>query len=1579
MDWNPEDLGAQCSKCFLRDLRDGLPVAPEIKQNARFLIIGEAPGQDEVNLGRPFCLVPETKILYSDLTWRDLGEAQIGDEIYSVDEECASGYGISGATLRRWKLAKITRVVRSVRPTLRIVTDDGELTGSEDHLVLGATFHKTQGWRRLDQLICGEKHASHILSIGRPWTRRENFDAGWLGGLFDGEGHVNGSKRKKHRRLAGTIGFSQNAGPVLDRALQLIHSFGYSTVEQTKSRFKENVCYRVTIGGGVISAMRFLGEFNPVRLVRDFRTAIESGSGTTRGAKRSRVRLIESVGNRDVVDITTTSGTFIANGFIVHNCGKSGMELDRGLRACGVDRSEVSIDNALSCRPPDNKLDVVMRAWADENKRRLKDSEPMLPSPFDCCRPRLLEVIRFHERDGKVNILTLGKQGVSAITQGAFSILDARGGPINGVLDAEGTLFRYEDEAKAEAACAARREEAPALQVRLLPTLHPAFVLRMRRWTKAFRVDLGRATRWFGPGLDWVDPIVHWNPPVAFVKEFLARMRQRGYASCDIECAPEIPPPPGKKPKDDDYDPLTDRLRCIGFSDDKEGFVVHFLSVDEQTLYYNEEDYAAIFDEIAAFLLDPEVLKIGHNFLYYDSTVLKRLIGAFPHPVRDTLTVHKSVESELPHRLAYVGSVYSDTPSWKEGDTAKTSRDDHGLGTYCLKYGTQVRLADGTTKAIEEIVAKKLSDDVLSLGGVGIEAKPIVGWHANLMQEEQHWIEIETAQRRLLRVTSDHPIWVEGQWIPAGEIHPGQMLSIMEKQIAPTMLQAILGTCLGDSSLVVPPSQRDQSVWSTAAVSGGHSVASGLAQAKIAVLGNLVAKTRQGQPKTTYAGTGPFLAFTLAGKHQFAQGAFALLKKRDAGKRIVVPEVLDALGPAGLAWWFMDDGCRQVKPEGQSEIVKLAVHRYWNKSEIAAWFDSRYGGVYEDGQGSLCWNVNAAKRFVEEIAPFVFPKMRYKFGRIAAPKYTGYPSPELSLPAKTQVVRAEEYRSHPSDYCDNSRRLRMRYCIDVADNHNFFTSAGLVHNCVRDCVVVDRVWPKIEEIAAYKRQTGVIEKDHQVTEICRGMHENGLYVNQEKRQWHDVELLKDAQKWLARIRSLLEKDGLGAFAKEYNPGSALDVRELLFEKWGLMPPASLDPKKARTKSGLFSTGDDVLLAFRMENVISREKLAVIEAHRRFRRAVKLRGTYVLKPRSKYESYIIDPFAYDTGDDGDLSEDAEAQEFFGDRIDKDRKRHGLTLRDGRLHPDYKLGANTGRLSSSKYNALNLQMKMRDMFEPAPGNVFVYADMDQIQLRIIAWFAQAVGYLKVFNDGGDAHAVTAEAIFRDKWLALQKGTPDWESMRGFAKSFSYAVAFGAQIETILAVLRSTEDDNGNLTYASLDLGEAQSRYDAFLEKIPLRAWWESEMDMYRKNGGWMADPLWGRRRDFADGEDRNAILCYRTQSSEAAIMHEAGFEICNFIPFGKWGPGTGMVNQNYDSIIVECPASQADYTKGVIEHAMNRTADGFGVKFTSKAKIVHSWYEPICKNRECVVNGKQSKAKLNWSGWGYRCPLCGKEGT
>lgn len=356
-----------CAGCSLETKGEGFAPA-EGPEAAPLLFVGEALGKVEALTGRPFCLEENTRVLCADLVWRPIRDLHVGDRLFACDEE-SPGRGISGGRLtRRFRLATVLQTTHREAECFAVQTPVGTLLATAEHRLLtiknGGSLEGRLRWLRVDQLqgagLTG-KRGSRLTFIGKPWQRLESWEAGWLSGFFDGEGHIAGSRALgrtwRGRQKAGRVGFSQNVGPVTERALGLLHQHGFSTRAAEKSRRNGIVCERHNIAGSVLESIRLLGLVRPLRLLNNLQGILATCLFPLSGVTHPRVESRESVGIRRVVDITTTTGTFIAEGFIVHNCGDAGGMLSRLFSLLGWQRDWVRIHNVINCKPPNDWFD----------------------------------------------------------------------------------------------------------------------------------------------------------------------------------------------------------------------------------------------------------------------------------------------------------------------------------------------------------------------------------------------------------------------------------------------------------------------------------------------------------------------------------------------------------------------------------------------------------------------------------------------------------------------------------------------------------------------------------------------------------------------------------------------------------------------------------------------------------------------------------------------------------------------------------------------------------------------------------------------------------------------------------------------------------------------------------------------------------------------------------------------------------------------------------------------------------------------------------------------------------------------
>jgi DNA polymerase-1 len=507
-------------------------------------------------------------------------------------------------------------------------------------------------------------------------------------------------------------------------------------------------------------------------------------------------------------------------------------------------------------------------------------------------------------------------------------------------------------------------------------------------------------------------------------------------------------------------------------------------------------------------------------------------------------------------------------------------------------------------------------------------------------------------------------------------------------------------------------------------------------------------------------------------------------------------------------------------------------------------------------------------------------------------------------------------------------------------SHDSETDDQLHEYCANDVAVTARVMIPLSEQVRLRDQVSVWQMDQKIQAVCADMHTAGMHVDQDARLAKEKELLSRRHSLLAEIRDRLDWH-------DFNPGSVYQVRDILFDRWQLQPP--LEDEDRYTASG------------------QRE---VIKLFRYYRKVQKVLGTYVVKLRPWN-------MAADLGwDELDDWVDKETRERYGEV-----KRGIVDPRTGRMHPGYNAHvAVTGRLSSSKpINAQNFPKALRAMVVAGPGNVLVGADMDQLELRIAAARWEVGLYLRAFEEGKDPHSMTAFAVFGNRFCESAgldpalfgkpgkligdayingkfEGSGEAKKMRDLSKAVQYASQYMATVETVHKLICKTEvpardsdgkaktDGTTDLPYALLPLRKVRKMRDNWLKGAPeFEQGWEKEIQAFR-DYGFIREEVTGRRRDFLDGEMPNEIVNFPIQASAAGLMNRAILQLHDQIPLNLWGPGTGIINQCHDSIVIECPESEAARVAGMLEECMNQTDEALpGVTFTASATIGQTWKE------------------------------------
>ena len=269
------------------------------------------------------CFAPETQVLTRELTWKPIASLDVGDALWAFDPEPVVSFSKKGGLIgrplnraRRTKLAVIESIHCATRPACLLTTESGRsLVVCRQQNFLGYSGGFGLRWRSAKSLArpYNGHSVAALASWLNPWQPLEDFDAGWLSGMFDGEGHV--SVRQGSTRSL-VLGLTQREGLVLERAREILVGAGFSLGGSSARGTNGNVT-NLRIVCGLAEKMRALGIFRPIRLMDKL---LRSECSFEVWLKPEPVSRIEAIGEADLMEVRTSTGTFFAEGFAARCC-----------------------------------------------------------------------------------------------------------------------------------------------------------------------------------------------------------------------------------------------------------------------------------------------------------------------------------------------------------------------------------------------------------------------------------------------------------------------------------------------------------------------------------------------------------------------------------------------------------------------------------------------------------------------------------------------------------------------------------------------------------------------------------------------------------------------------------------------------------------------------------------------------------------------------------------------------------------------------------------------------------------------------------------------------------------------------------------------------------------------------------------------------------------------------------------------------------------------------------------------------------------------------------------------------------
>lgn len=380
----------------------------------------------------------------------------------------------------------------------------------------------------------------------------------------------------------------------------------------------------------------------------------------------------------------------------------------------------------------------------------------------------------------------------------------------------------------------------------------------------------------------------------------------------------------------------------------------------------------------------------------------------------------------------------------------------------------------------------------------------------------------------------------------------------------------------------------------------------------------------------------------------------------------------------------------------------------------------------------------------------------------------------------------------------------------------------------------------------------------------------------------DINALKNYSQTLQEQINNLEEECQQLAGEAFNTASPAQVGQILFDK------LQLDPKAKKTKTGQYSTTEEILSKLRGRHPIV-GKILELRGKR------KLMNTYVdVLPQ------LINP------------------------------------RTGRIHTTYNQTVTaTGRLSSTNPNLQNIPVRtdegreIRRAFIPADGNLFFSADYSQIELRLVADLSGDKTMLEAFAHDHDIHALTAARIYHEP---LEQVTLE---QRRRAKTANFGILYGISafgLAERLDIARS----------------EAKMLIDGYFATFPgVREYIDRSVQQARERG--YVTTLDGRRRMLPDINSRNAVV--RSFSERNAVNAPIQGTAADIIKramvaidrrFIQEGLKSKMILQVHDELNFDVVPSEIEQVQRIVISEMESAYQG-RVHLTASHAVATNWLD------------------------------------
>jgi DNA polymerase-1 len=435
--------------------------------------------------------------------------------------------------------------------------------------------------------------------------------------------------------------------------------------------------------------------------------------------------------------------------------------------------------------------------------------------------------------------------------------------------------------------------------------------------------------------------------------------------------------------------------------------------------------------------------------------------------------------------------------------------------------------------------------------------------------------------------------------------------------------------------------------------------------------------------------------------------------------------------------------------------------------------------------------------------------------------------------------------------CYNTRNLWEKLVEDIKSRQGNWQKAGLKLNpldyYVQETMPLENVLRhmeisgikvNVEALLKYREQLQAENKKHMETLFT--INKEKINVIEEK-LYQEVCSKKKSEKGKTNVQRRSEKYGT-----LFNWQSADHLSDLIFTQYAF--PVNLVEK---TESGKLSTSEATLLNICQNKYISPELKSTLEIFGKWKKNLKLLTTY-------------------TGEDKGLM-----SQILNGRV------HADYLQAGHGKESSQGGTVTGRLSSRNPNMQNLPRgsEIKRFFVPDPGQVFVYFDYSQLELRLAAHLSQDPLLIKAYREGLDLHQLTANAIGEDRQVG---------------KTVNFAMIYDASPWRLTDIVNKPVEECEEIIENFYRLYSGYAKYlEIQKRKMCSGGWVSSETGRVRRLPELLQTKFGSREWKHALKQGYN----FPIQSLGASITKRAMIELHR--------QGYQIVTQVHDSVVIQTP--------------------------------------------------------------------------